>query len=164
MAQHSYHSALNRYYQDGIDVDEIPARLFDDHTKAQLRDLLTPLLTWYMRHALKRPATKRAERRWFAPTDDSPLGPPEVTLPASGADKKTVPAELRDLCAKEFALPDGRWVKWGNATVEEHEAVADWCESRAGELLQLGDRHRWAAKEIREHGTTCLGDILKKAG
>jgi hypothetical protein len=63
------------------------------------------------------------------------------------------------LLPEGFAIPDGRFVTWAEATVEDHEARIEWLQGQIEALGQDVDRHQQAIKLIREHGVTCLAEV-----
>lgn len=113
-------------------------------TRGQV-DLLLPILTDEIRR-VRRHRVLRIERETFGR---------EGGQPAEGGWLRLLP--------ESFALPDGRLVTWGDATVEDHEARLEWLRGQIHALTQDVDRHEQAIKVIREHGATCLAEVESAA-
>ena len=64
-----------------------------------------------------------------------------------------------ELLDASFALPDGRWVTWADATAADHRARAEWQREHASSCLVDADRHLEAAATIEAHGVECLSQI-----
>lgn len=104
-------------------------------------DLLLPVLADEIRR-VRRAHVLRVERATFGPTGGEA---------AEGGWLRLLP--------EGFVLPDGRWVTWGEATVEDHEARIGWLTGQMEALGQDVDRHRQAIKVIRQHGVSCLAEV-----
>ena len=64
-----------------------------------------------------------------------------------------------DFLAARFALPDGRWVTWSDATAADHRARAEWQNGYANSCMVDAARHIEAAATIEAHGVKCLAQI-----
>lgn len=65
----------------------------------------------------------------------------------------------KELLSESFVLPDGRFVRWGAATIEDHQArIGMLLHHIAGVELTV-ERHRAATNEILTQGVTCLDEI-----
>lgn len=103
--------------------------------------LLLPILADEIRR-VRRAHVLRVERATFRKAGE----------PAEGGWLRLLP--------EGFANPrTGRWVTWGQATVEDHEARIGWLTGQMEALGQDVDRHQQAIKIIREHGVTCLAEV-----
>jgi hypothetical protein len=73
---------------------------------------------------------------------------------------QTAPAEQRaKFLAQRFPLEDGRFVAWGEATIEDHHArIALLTRIRNGIDDTIG-RHELALKLLAEHGADCLNEL-----
>lgn len=60
---------------------------------------------------------------------------------------------------RHFALQDGTWVLWLEATAEQHRIRAAWYRGLASNHIAHARLHEAAAAEIGIHGVTCLGEI-----
>lgn len=65
----------------------------------------------------------------------------------------------QELLDSEFALGDGRQVRWGSATVAEHEQRIDMLERNAVANAEAAARHRAAIDLLKANGATSLGEI-----
>jgi hypothetical protein len=110
------------------------------HTSGRC-NLLVPLLTDEIRR-LRRRHTLRVERGVKLASD------------APAADGGWL-----QLLEEGFATVDGRFVTWGEATVEDHESRLEWLRGQVAALNEDVDRHEQAIKLIREHGVTCLAEV-----
>lgn len=63
------------------------------------------------------------------------------------------------LLAQSFALPDGRLVRWADATVDDHETRAAQLEKHASGIIQTAALHRRAANDIRAGRGKSLADV-----
>ena len=68
-------------------------------------------------------------------------------------------AERRKLVDESFALPDGRRVRWLDATAADHRARAEWQRSKAKGHIDDAERHEVAASVIEEFNVSCLAEI-----
>lgn len=69
------------------------------------------------------------------------------------------PNAISALASSAFVLPDGRWVTWADATVDDHMARARWQRRLASDVLNDALRHEEAVKLIQEAGVTCLAEL-----
>lgn len=100
---------------------------------------------------LLRQQTRRIENRVFGRTGGRRLEIIE-TPPRPAVDIRSI------LLGRTFTAGD-RVVTWGSATAEDHERRAAEQESRAADLLTDADRHRRAAKLLRQHDAAGLDDL-----
>lgn len=69
------------------------------------------------------------------------------------------PVDIRSILLGATFDVGGRIVTWGSATVEDHEQRADEQEQRAASLTLDAERHRRAAKLLREAQAETLEDV-----
>lgn len=125
------------------DDDEAAATaVYRKVTKADLRALIVR----ECQHA-RRTMTSRVERAAFRPSRN----PGEVDPLAA----------RQDLLDEEFyADPDRGYVKWGKATVADHEARIAYLKALSAGIEESIARHETALAIIRESdGATCLADV-----
>lgn len=75
---------------------------------------------------------------------------------ADGEDPLSV---RRKLSQSSFALPDGSYVDWLDATADQHLLRAGWQRNQAMALVADAERHEAAAAAIRAAGVSCLRDL-----
>lgn len=110
-------------------------------SKAALVALVHPLATWESIN-VRRSLTRQEERKAFKPT------------------RKVDPtAQRKGLLDKGFLVPGKGLVRWGDATVEDHEARIVYLESMRGAIAKTVAQHQEAIDEIRSHGVSCLYEI-----
>lgn len=68
----------------------------------------------------------------------------------------------QELLDAGFALPDGRMVAWGDATVEEHEQRANMLSKNAAANVEAAARHVRAITDIRAAGVTTLREVVER--
>ncbi len=85
--------------------------------------------------------------------------PADRTCGLPDRDRESRPDARGEIAKSSFALPDGRLVRWVDATVADHVARAEWCEAKASTLRGEADRHWDAARRITDAGVSCLGDL-----
>lgn len=78
-------------------------------------------------------------------------------------------AELRiewtaELLSTGFALPDGRMVLWGEATVQDHEQRAAMLTRNVVANAEAAARHRRAVAELKAAGASTLRALTDEAG
>ena len=69
----------------------------------------------------------------------------------------------RKLAQSSFALPDGTYVDWLDATAEQHRARAGWSRHQSSSLVADAERHEAAASAITTAGVSCLRDLEEAA-
>lgn len=79
--------------------------------------------------------------------------------PASKDASKTSPLLRAELLAETFALGDGRRVRWGEATEEDHAARIEFLTRQIRGTQQTIGRHASAIDLLREHEAKCLDQI-----
>lgn len=67
----------------------------------------------------------------------------------------------QELLDAGFALPDGTVVKWGDATVAEHQQRVDMFSKQAIAAVEDGARHQQAIDVLTESGASCLNDYVQ---
>lgn len=67
------------------------------------------------------------------------------------------------LLAQTFTLPNGRTVRWGEATAAEHEARASQLEKHASGVIQTAALHRRALSDIQASGGKSLNELTALA-
>ena len=102
--------------------------------------LLLPLVEDYLAH-LNRAEVRASEQRAFSQREGEPT--------------RLAVAELVD---KYFATGDG-WVRWGEATVEDHQARIAFLKKMRTGIDATIERHEEAIKKIIEAGVTCLDEL-----
>lgn len=77
---------------------------------------------------------------------------------------QTAPAEQRDkFLSERFPVEDGRFVTWGEATIEDHHSrIALLTKIRNG-IDDTIERHEAALKLLAEHGADCLNELPPEA-
>lgn len=78
--------------------------------------------------------------------------------------RRSDPALERKLFLSErFAVGDGRYVTWGEATVADHEARIAMLEALRNGIAESIGRHQRAIEEIAAAGVSCLDEIERVA-
>lgn len=121
-----------------VEEVELARVVLDALLRSGQLDLLLPILADEIRR-IRRAQVRRIERR----VGESPS--------AQGGWLQLLP--------EGFATVDGRFVTWGEATVEDHEGRIEWLQGQIEALGQDVERHQQAIKLIREHGVTCLAEV-----
>lgn len=134
-----------------MEADELAAAVMATaRTRAALAALVFPAVK-ETALIVRRQVTARVERQAFGH-----IGGEAQRRTAESADPV---GDRRRLLSERFALGDGRWVAWADATVEDHrQRVAYLLRKKAG-LEATIDRHAQAIEEIEAAGVSCLGDI-----
>lgn len=92
--------------------------------------------------------------------DEPRVQSPRRTLGSTPVDRIDARKRLLD---ERFHLPNGRSVRWGDATVADHRERIDMQERlRGGIAVEIG-RHTAAIAEIEAAGVTCLREIAVAA-
>lgn len=79
---------------------------------------------------------------------------------AIGEFQKSIRLEVTaELLRTGFALPDGRLVTWGTATVDEHRIRMDMLVKQGIGTLETAYRHRVAIGMLDDSGAGCLSDM-----
>ena len=63
------------------------------------------------------------------------------------------------LLAETFALPDGRRVAWGEATIDDHRERIEMLNKLAGGINETISRHEQSIADIVAAGVKCLAEI-----
>ena len=66
-----------------------------------------------------------------------------------------------ELLATEFALRDGTFVSWGDATVEQHEERRSMYMEQASLSIDAAARQQAAIDELRASGARCLAELVR---
>lgn len=74
-------------------------------------------------------------------------------------ERRTTPDAVERLLAERFILPDGRSVRWGEATVDDHTARAAWLRDFARTVIETAERHERAVALIVEADVKCLNEV-----
>lgn len=136
------YEALRKSVKGGATPDEAADQLIAKMRKADLAALVRPLLVVHAQR-YSRIATAALER--------------EVDRRiAEGEDPISV---RRKLSESSFALPDGRYVTWLDATADDHRARAAWQRGQAASCVADAERHEVAAAAIEAAGVSCLREI-----
>lgn len=64
-----------------------------------------------------------------------------------------------ELLTATFALPDGRRVRWGEATLEQHRVREGQLAKNAARNLEAATRHRVAIHALEKSGARCLNEV-----
>lgn len=155
----------------GDDISAASATLKAIGVKGEAARLLMPAVLNYV-VGLRRSAVRTAECEAFAKqhTPPAPTKRAHRNVRSDGAQIAAMltaeRADLRwtSLIAMPFRITrGGKIVTWGEATAEEHEAKAASLEKSAAGTMVTAERHRIAAKEIREAGVSTLNDLYARA-
>ena len=120
------------------------AALDDLHIRGErTRSLLLPIVTEAVLMA-RRKVTRQHERT--VPIDSIYDG--QTTLSARQA-----------LLDQSFALGDGRYVTWGEATEADHLARINILAAHIEGVQKTIDQHETAISFIHQRGVSCLGEI-----
>lgn len=132
---------------EGTDEEAALELLRQVGVKATAADFLCPLVADRIAHR-RRDVVRGAEYRAFGGSTRRELA--EVI--DSRSDRKR-------LLDASFALGDGRFVRWGEATVADHAARIDLLAAQRAGLDATIQRHREAIAAIQNAGVSCLDDI-----
>lgn len=115
------------------------------------REYLLPVIVNSAR-IVRRQSSRRAEENYD----------PESRKPTMRGSQKQ--EDLSDdprlaFLAAEFALPDGRWVSWRDATVKDHEDRIVMLDKQRGSIVVTIDKHRAVVQQIKSNKVRCLGDL-----
>lgn len=67
--------------------------------------------------------------------------------------------DRKRLLDASFALGDGRIVRWGEATIADHQARIELLARMRAGLTETMGQHEQAIALIESHGVTCLDEI-----
>lgn len=140
-----------------LDDDEVAVRVLKGIPRLQWRTILLPLVSRAVQHHRRRNVRSEEGRilRLIRKRRDR-----QVTVVAGGYEPDVV--ELRALLKLEFNAA-GEMVRWGKATVEQHQTrVTEQTRLRNGVQADI-DRHLLAITVITEAGASCLDDVLEAA-
>ena len=105
---------------------------------------------------------RRQEARTIELTEYRPP-PPGLALrhmtDETGAEPGTWSANLR--AVRTPLVGEGRRVRLGLLTAEQHDRRADFLEALAEGSMQTARMHRVAADRLRQSGVTCLDDLAR---
>lgn len=68
-------------------------------------------------------------------------------------------AVLEDFRLLTVRMFDGRSLRWGEMTIEDHESRINHLEQQVSGISSTIDRHKWAIDQIRQHNVKTLDDI-----
>lgn len=146
------YQTFQRLTNDGHSPEEVATmavEAFDDADT--LRQFVAPLLLNLAKNTVRREVRRREERAF------PNVGPkPKRNTPV---DAGTVAEARRELVADRFSVGDGTWVRWGEATLEQHATRMRWQTQLADGALASAARHRAAIKMIEDAGVACLDEI-----
>lgn len=94
-------------------------------------------------------------RAQYRATTSRPAEQEAATALVSG----NVESARSQLLGHSFALPNGKFVPWVEATADEHRARSMWQRNRARSITQDATLHEFAAQLIEEAGVRNLGEI-----
>lgn len=120
----------------GASPEKAAARVLRALTDSELRALARPLVEWQAKK-IYRDTTRKIE----------------VTADL------TEPTSRQTLVARQFPLPDGRWVTWGQATADDHRLRAGWQRNHADACVADAVRHEDAAALLDTRKVRCLDDL-----
>lgn len=144
-----FRDRLREELDHGYQAEEAYDRAAANVRKEHLVEHFRPLGIEEARHLL-RGASRRNENRVFGVGDG--------TLVRSESEPKVL--DVRGILARTvWYRGDGTTVSWLDATIEDHEERADAQEQRAEALHVDADRHRRAAKILRETKKGRLADV-----
>jgi hypothetical protein len=136
----------------GLDEDQITEQLLGEVRKlAELRALVTPVLRARVFRYLRERTRTTEKRVWGS-----------ARQLVDGAESVDSVEAMRDLSNSTFALPDGRFVAWLDATADDHLARAGWQRGLAAAVVEDAERHEKAAAMIEEAGVSRLRDLLDR--
>lgn len=142
-----FREALRSAVSGGLSPREAYDQACQSRRKADLVEHFRPVGEDEARHLLRQ-ASRSIENRVFS---------------GRRLQARDVPVERVDvrslLGSATFIGAGGKLVTWESATVEDHEARADSQERLAVEVAKDADRHRRAAKLIREVEGETLDDV-----
>lgn len=134
-----------------LEADELArAVMATAHTRKALAELVFPAVK-ETALIVRRQVTARVERQAFGHVDLDPQNPHVESADPVG--------DRRRLLSERFALGDGRWVTWTEATVDDHRQRIGYLLAKQTGLQRTIDRHAEAIDQIEAAGATCLGDI-----
>lgn len=81
----------------------------------------------------------------------------------SGGERSDPSLERKLFLSERFAVGDGRYVTWGEATVADHEARIAMLEALRNGIAESIGRHERAIVEIAAAGVSCLDEIERVA-
>lgn len=136
------YETLRKLVDEGLGPDQAADRALAGATKEALARVLRPLVVM--------------EARRLCRGDTRNLEDEVDTRIAAGEDPLSV---RRKLSGSEFALPDGRYVPWLDATAADHLARAGWQRRVGQACITDAERHEVAAADIEAAGVTCLRDL-----
>lgn len=133
--------------------DFVRSRLETQDDDAITREVLAADVSIYdvilqeVRH-VRRAETRRREAAAF-----------RRVVSGSNGSTGTGPDDRAALLEEKFALGDGRWVTWGEATVADHaERIAYLTKLRDG-VQETIDRHQSVIDVLRTEGATRLSEL-----
>ena len=141
--------SLNHYIREQLDAGVAHTTIADKVTECDEWPAWATELLVARVHLVSRSRTRTVERSVVAGLRD-----------VRGRNRASV---RKRLASHGFALPDGTWVGWLDATADQHRERAAWLRSKAEGTIETAVSHEQAAKEIDRAGVACLKDLAKKA-
>lgn len=135
----SFHDEVYALLKDGATPEGAVASILASASKERIVSMCRPVLLERARH-IARSIVRRVEQDF-------------------DAEAMTDPEARSALAGRSFALPDGRMVRWDEATEGEHLLRAGWQRRLAGGLVADAERHEAAAEMIRAAGVRCLAEL-----
>lgn len=87
-----------------------------------------------------------------------------VPIPSKqNSDPKTSPLLRAELLSETFALGDGRRVRWGEATAQDHQDRIDFLTKQIRGTQQTIGRHAAAIELISTANVSCLDEVTVEA-
>ena len=71
--------------------------------------------------------------------------------------------DMQRLTDETFALGDGSRVRWGDATIKQHEARIDYLAKQRDGIDATIQRHRAVIEQLRAAGVSCLNELKDAA-
>lgn len=144
----SFRAALAEGLRQGLEPEAAYSQAVEQVSKDELADYFRPVGVTEAR-SLRRMHSRQSENRVF--------GGGGRRLQVTKEPDRYI--DVRAFLLSETFTVGDRLVTWGSATVEDHEQRAIEQEVRAGDLLIDADRHRTAAKLIKQKGAETLADL-----
>lgn len=145
----SFRDRLAEALAEGATPEEAYDRAVAGVGKAALVEHFRPVGLDEARH-IRRLTSRRAENQIF--------GPRGRRLQVAESPERP-PVDVRAILLGATFTVGGRTVSWGSATADDHEQRADEQDQRAASLSQDAERHRRAAKLLREAEAETLEDV-----
>jgi hypothetical protein len=131
--------SIREEHPDWDDLDKLTEAVCQQIPRRGLMEMVRPLIRSHIRNMMRNEA-HRVER-------------------LAVSERSSEPAAYGMLTGEAFVLPGGVWVRWLDATAEQHRERAEWLTVQAAGLLETAKRHEDAAARIEKAGVTCLAEL-----